>query len=1455
MAPKLFSPAKQNVEIPPKLDIDTESAPVIDTESTSVLDSMLENDDSMAPLDLRPLRVMKVRAKKLETQVNSRIENQVGIQHLKHIQAEDYHLPRNVEFKLAKNASEQAQNTAIYRNWPRIKKAFEVQGCVLSIPELRTALGASEITVPHIERILIHAQATLLPGEDLVTINDFSNIFFERYNYETDSDLEAALSESEASDSNQDHQIPWQHRLIQRKLNHLRLKLKTGVIAKRLRVSFSNQSIDSVILELGCSSKFLKLVNHRWVKSKPFVKSSKMTSYSSGSLVERLESALLSSLDYLPSQQSLHEAIELVRGKSACMIQSLARGFLIRLRARSLYYAAVIAKSDIKKFKIFAKNWFERSAKKQFLLKNIFKIFVRWRIHTRVMKTKRSTFKSAFWPFYTWRKDAHAKALAKKKARFLKNVWFAFLQLTHFRAWKSFLIKMQGIRNGVDLKGQQIDLELVKVMLASWRQETLENVQLAITWKTKGCLLQHSVFRNMLQEMFEVWRVYAYYRKHVRSRSLLYYSHVSHPSFFDEHPYRRRKLQLADRKYHDASNAPPFINVRTLLRNKNANWDVLEPYQQFMKLREQEFRRINCIERNRLCPQMLYNWKQLVEMKQKDRYAWYHFTMNQFSKYFTLWKSYRIQGIQESKEKPSRQSIRNSSIKVSSKSSMVPAINPEPLEKPFSHQEYLEAKGRSLEQKWEEEKQWKKKLLRGAIATATDLQKAQLERRIRMDCHVLRLKESIDNTKHSINQAEMLMQDKKARLEIRKIEQEEFTKSIMKNRGKIMHDILFKVFDESELNRNEEMKAKCFQMIKFPMIYKKSFSLLMKNRILNWIRICNRLRKLWRAMPKFHKLRTKWIMFNKWLQFLDTKYMYESPGLRQELQLRKQRLLQYSAFLKNSGEDESLHTKSSWFLRWIEFTQKSIAQKRLLQLHEKKQRLLVLAKILITWRTALKPRHTFLSRSEIRPFFSIQVDHDVWRWKTQMMCSAKRSYSMQLQLKNKYVKRKLKESIKTDDSPNVLKSVLDQFSRAVNTRLNLETKLLCNAFDERGTYIFEDTKTDMVGLNSLDSLGLFEDPEACCGAKVEQVQVFVSDGMVTGLQMYMQSGPPASLTRWKNPIYGSGPSESVSKTTTHTFALQLPDEQLLAIEGFAMEDVVGGKIRFHTTMNRVSAWFGKGDKGVYFKLPETLDSLGNSAFEDEHIIGLYGRQSDICILSLGVIVRQIVQRNVFTNCWMDRADHRFESDTLDIASEEDIIKMQGHVDLQLQLHQRQFQSVVEIREADIERAKDRALKFAKFVRNSNDVPVALRKVNVISKLTDWFFNSQSKGLIKLDKQLLKSLSGKDDGSLTRGYIKISNGNLAIKRAQVKLRHLDDMLHRGSSVRLNAAEISQKRISEMEDQVRFCQQQIKDGKDMVLEGRVIVDHGRGNLPKLQTTKTQVEYFQNLVLLAIVKSTLN
>ncbi|GBG27813.1 Hypothetical Protein FCC1311_040362 [Hondaea fermentalgiana] len=1576
---------------------------------------------------IRETVLATAEARRLELGVYERLINKLNMDVTENISSAEYHLPRTLKLMDAKDASERAQESGVRRNWPILKVEFDRHGGVLSISQLREALARCGLTAPHAGRVVLRAAALLLPGDDLLSYDEMFQYYFhdQANGYETDSDAEAEILEATqedvaepvqagltkpeklaTSDDDDDDTC-----LYARRIKRLRRKIKAAVQSKGVPVMsmgtlspsqrrssaadscfggsrekstcFGEADIESILDLVGYSIKFLRQIDKEWLAGKPYRKSSVVLTQGSReelpSLIQQPQEKLVFHPNWLPgqtsarslgSQDSLAGAVAVVRIRAVNAMNALARGALVRSRARYIYEETIIAKAYHLRVIRLIRKWFAWNRTLQFMNKNVRKVFCRWRSRVRRLHKEREFFRLTFWPFYVWRRFARQQAVAKDKARFLKRVWNTLVTLRHFRAWSrqlrnSKLLASQAMLQLLGRQGREAERHFL-----AWRQHTIQATRIRNAWQQRGTKLRETVLRDRTRRYWCVWKLFARATRRSRRTILRYYNVVPGP-FAKKQQYYRTQLHLSERAYVSEEQMPvplwpslslflgledvDFVKKRPLL------CAALEKFHSEVKERTRLGRITLCIERNRLGGDVFKNWREVVEAGQKDRFAW-HFYITRLQRIaFRAWDSVTSHKARPKRGLKSRGGDRL--LQRDARDSVdlaggigVGADGQDDAANTMRHRKTLFVAGMTVSdesadaqsrvdaltqrreslrklqrERFERSSQflgdpnYRKQSLRNATAAASKVRRERLSRMVKLQEHDERLRLAQENLEISESSAAELLEERRLQLEEKKRLQMEHAQRLRAMRARMMHNALYSVFEQLERDRMDTVMRTCFRMLRFPVIARKSFGLMQHKRLENWLRICARFRKLYRSMPRYYRLRLKLVTFNKWLHFLDARIRTETPGLREEINSRRQRLTMLSSYLRERGEKIISIPEDAkvWFLRWVEFAQRAHARRRIEQLLRERARLGVLQRVLAGWRLGIKTMHSASLRqvpgSEV--FATARCIADLDKWKCRFISLERRMLSSQLRRRNRFVASSVRYSVLGPERQmaTLLKRVLDKHITLTHRRLDLEMRLLCSAFNERGTYTYSDKRTRCVGLPLDKASGArhYSDVLMETSVNVHGVIVAVTEGMVVGLQLRFRSGPVGAARVWQGPVHGftraqsaggplpggagtgeldmdegemlssgaggragvgakpsagsgpngKGPSHGFGHAQglkTFEFQMQDPHERITQVEGFAMHNMVAGKLRFRTSNGRVSPWYGSCENGKRFSIPEApeMTSFGKRRFEEEFIVGFYGACTNNAILTLGVLLRQVEKKNVFSRCWLDRVDSLMDMD--DGSGEMDevnIEEQQAFIDQLKLAHQQQFNSVLAMRRADVETALERSAQLARRMRYGAVVPRALTKVRVIAGVMRWLFNALSRKLVKFDARMHRvAMVSMQDGALSRGYMMIQQGNTRLRNAKKQLRRLEGLAFRSqrgclasstAAATLTEAEIGEKRFLELQAAMEHQRCELADAETLIMQGRASVDHGLHNMPKLDTSLRTLAYYEHLVHLAQIK----
>lgn len=260
-----------------------------------------------------------------------------------------------------------------------------------------------------------------------------------------------------------------------------------------------------------------------------------------------------------------------------------------------------------------------------------------------------------------------------------------------------------------------------------------------------------------------------------------------------------------------------------------------------------------------------------------------------------------------------------------------------------------------------------------------------------------------------------------------------------------------------------EMK-KYFRGLRMPMLMKRGMALYNYKKMSNWIRICNRLISISRNAPHYHRSRTMWVMFNRWLKLIEKESLDASPGLINALNRRKELMPKFANLLKTAGFKKipytsskrlyaACSTKRAVFSRWIQEVQESkcfgLMQTKASELFKWR----LLQRCFYCLRTFMRTEDTFDMRREYAPFVIFRINADLEQLQKRFIAHRRRSLPFCIKSMNqRTVYYQIRDARKTPSFKSFLLGYRDQ----VNRRLVREQRILLDAFETRGVQEYVD---------------------------------------------------------------------------------------------------------------------------------------------------------------------------------------------------------------------------------------------------------------------------------------------------------------------------------------------------------------------------------------------------------------
>ena len=277
-----------------------------------------------------------------------------------------------------------------------------------------------------------------------------------------------------------------------------------------------------------------------------------------------------------------------------------------------------------------------------------------------------------------------------------------------------------------------------------------------------------------------------------------------------------------------------------------------------------------------------------------------------------------------------------------------------------------------------------------------------------------------------------------------------------------------------------------FRALRGPYSEKLAFCMFNRKKLSNWLRLCKRLIAINKKMPWFRKMRSMWVIFNRWMKLVEREQMNVTPGLVDIIRRRCLLLPGYSDMLSDRGIKEIVYVNSAnlrsatsefaaVFLRWQMYIQESKVFKMLKERASSLYRLMLLNKVFYALRFALSHDDTeHIRRKNIGfPIIRLQTDLDQI---TKRFISLRR---LGLQFIVGQYNRKFAAYTVNDARTSLsFKRFLSKFKAEVACRLTTEQRVLSECFEHRGEQEYIDIRGSRNLPNSMTRIDgkRFSDP-------------------------------------------------------------------------------------------------------------------------------------------------------------------------------------------------------------------------------------------------------------------------------------------------------------------------------------------------------------------------------------------
>jgi hypothetical protein len=481
----------------------------------------------------------------------------------------------------------------------------------------------------------------------------------------------------------------------------------------------------------------------------------------------------------------------------------------------------------------------------------------------------------------------------------------------------------------------------------------------------------------------------------------------------------------------------------------------------------------------------------------------------------------------------------------------------------------------------------------------------------------------------------------------------------------LLVDILNRIKDEF---RDAIVKAQLksnFRILRLPYCIRRSKHMMNRKRLSNWIRICFRLIKVYRHMPKYHKAKKMWSVFNRWLKYFEAARQNSTQDVITEARKRWELRKGFSELLKNRGFEltycspfspkikKMLNDQRAIFMRWKEYCQDKIIARRVSDMVRFRYKQLLLKKIFGRW------KYSALDYSELCRVLANETEQasvlvnrgDIDQIMKRFIIRKRKSFSNRLRALNSGYFFVLKKHAKKTES---FKKYIHQFASSIDLRINQESTMLLDSFENRGCITYKDT-IHLSPMQKLLKSTRFCDPSyhkyepvpfglvVRGGYLLSCIRVAFKRhvGLIGWQLVWDGDGLPTVESKTRGPLSGIAVAVTEFEIKSRDF--------LMAVEYCCeSEEIIA--IRFKTFLTGWSKWLGSKPSltAVTIKLGSDLpdpdprgseyhisgkDEAKDPALPSAYIIGLLGMESPNKASCIGVVVRRVMRQNVFSYHW------------------------------------------------------------------------------------------------------------------------------------------------------------------------------------------------------------------------------
>ena len=482
-----------------------------------------------------------------------------------------------------------------------------------------------------------------------------------------------------------------------------------------------------------------------------------------------------------------------------------------------------------------------------------------------------------------------------------------------------------------------------------------------------------------------------------------------------------------------------------------------------------------------------------------------------------------------------------------------------------------------------------------------------------------------------------------------------------------MVDVLCKIHEEVRFSLLCQEKRQFFRRLRLPLLLKRSLAMVNYKKMTNWIRICRRLHAMFNKAAFYRAIKTKWIIFNRWLKSFEKDTLDATPGIISMLKHRTELRNSFSVMLKdrrflktcyprNGRLKRSTHDLPAIFLRWKEYTQDQKMLTLLLSKVDAQHRLRVLQKVFWCLKTNISILHSYEERQKQFSYAYVRVRQDCDQITKRYMSRRRRSLSFALRAYQEKSQLLLKREGLNAPS---FKKFIDHTVTDIAERTMLEQILLLEAFESKGELQHKDIRIrseqpNVDGMRFADPKPFRLSAPPCAvkegipaGYTLSKVKVALQSGLgIIGLQCFWgAAGAKPIESRIRGKMFGGG-------ITNGEFIIP-PRDFLMDIEYICEGNAMIG-IRFKTFFLPWSKWIGSKanpltkrhllsannaklephDAHLQYKSGGTQEDM-YPGVPQQYIIGLGGVETAARVTCLCVIVRKVTSQHVFSYSWVE----------------------------------------------------------------------------------------------------------------------------------------------------------------------------------------------------------------------------